>query len=74
MPESIEDLDNIKDLVNSTWKKDPKERPSAMHVRQTLEKHFQGDKPIESPGTYNPFRCAISLHRDPSSNNHFSLY
>lgn len=65
MPEIIENQDNIKDLISSTLKEDPKDRPSAMHVKQYLERHIQGDrKSVESPGTYNPFRYVISDYRD----------
>jgi len=58
MPESIENLDDIKDLISWTWKKDPKDRPSAAQVWQSLEKHVHGDS-VETSGSYNPFRFAM---------------
>lgn len=65
MPEIIENQYDIKDLISSTLNEDPKDRPSAMHVKQYLERHIQGDrKSVESPSTYNPFRCVISDYRD----------
>ena len=44
MPENIAEFKDVEDMIKTTWRQDPDDRPTATHIKQVLEKQLKGNE------------------------------
>ena len=60
IPESIAEFKGVENMIETTWKQEPNDRPTATRIKHILEKQLKVDKTTQLDtslyDTYNPIR------------------